>query len=180
MKRKLRTFDVSEHNIGAKDKPKPALGADLIIPVLAAGFTIYFLVTTSDVVWEARANGTVIGLTLLTLIAIQVVRIIALWREGAGTMSFGEFGRMTAGHQKRLTVLLILVVFVATIPWLGTTLGLLFSMFALMWVLGVRDIKTLVGVSFVTAAAVYLLFIAFLKTQLPAGPIEHLLQPLFG
>lgn len=37
------------------------LGADLIIPVLAAGFTLYYLISSSNLVWEARANGTVVG-----------------------------------------------------------------------------------------------------------------------
>jgi hypothetical protein len=171
---------VSDQKTSAGGEPKAALGADLIIPVLAAVFTIYFLVSSDDLVWEARANGTVIGVTLLALIAIQVFRDFALRAKGAGTFSLGEFGRMSEAHLQRLGILLILVVFVATIPWLGTTLGLLFSMIGTMWVLGVRDLRMLLGISVGTSAAVYLAFIAFLKTQLPAGPIERLLQPVFG
>jgi hypothetical protein len=171
---------VSEEQSGAEAISKAALGADLIIPALATAFTVYFLVTSADLVWEARANGTVIGVVLLALIAVQLFRIATLRAQGQGTLSLGEFGQLSALHWQRLAILLILSLFVATIPWVGTTLGLLLIMLTLMYVLGVRNWKTLLWVSSATAAAVYLAFIVFLKTQLPFGPIERLLQPLFG
>lgn len=73
---------------------------------------------------------------------------------------------------------MILSLFIATIPWLGTTLGLFLVMTASMWVLGVRNIRNLVTIAFVTSASVYILFIAILETRLPPGPVEKLLAPL--
>jgi len=46
---------------------KPALGAYFIIPLLACGLTLYFLVSTWNLVWEARSTGTFIGVILLLL-----------------------------------------------------------------------------------------------------------------
>ena len=97
---------MSEQKSGAEEGPKAALGADLIIPVLAAAFTVYFLVTSSDLVWEARANGTVIGIALLVLIAVQIFRIATLRAQGEGDLSFGEFGQMSDAHWQRLGILL--------------------------------------------------------------------------
>jgi hypothetical protein len=171
---------VTNRDPGALPESKTAVGADLIIPALAAAFTLYFLIDSANLVWEARANGTLIGVTVLAMILIQLFRIAVKLREGTATLSLGEFARMSSGHAKRIAVLAVLIVFIATVPWLGTTLGLLLTMAALMWILGVRDPKVLVGAAAATAGTVYLLFIAFLKTQLPVGLIEHLLQKLFG
>jgi Tripartite tricarboxylate transporter TctB family len=109
-----------------------------------------------------------------------VVRLFAAWRAGAGTFGFGEFATINADQAKRLALLFILIVFVAAIPWLGTTLGIFLVMLASMWVLGMRAVGSMLAIAFATAAAVYLLFIALLQTRLPTGPIERLLAPLFG
>lgn len=165
----------------APERGQPAaLGADLVIPAMAAAFTIYFLVDSADLVWEARANGTAIGAILLALIAVQLVRMLIAWRAGAGTFSLGEFASLDSNQAKRVALLLILVVFVATIPWLGTTLGIFLVMLAAMWTLGMRALSRMAVIAFSTAAVVYLLFIALLQTRLPTGPVERLLAPLFG
>ena len=58
---------MSEQDVDAAPTGR-ALGADLVIPALAAGLTIYFFVDSAELVWEARANGTVIGVALLAMI----------------------------------------------------------------------------------------------------------------
>jgi hypothetical protein len=161
------------------DERRPALGADLIIPVLAAAFTIYFLASSAGLVWEARANGTLIGICLLALILLQVVRVAAQVRAGRATLGFGSLLERSTAQYQRLGILLILIAFVVTIPWLGTTLGLFLVMIAAMWVLGVREWRTLIGIAFAVAASVYILFIALLASRLPTGPVERLLAPIF-
>jgi hypothetical protein len=159
---------------------RPALGADLVIPLLAAAFTIYFLVTSSSLVWEARANGTVIGVALLVLIAIQFARVGLRAREGRASLGLGELAERSPAQVQRLTLLLVLVVFVATVPWLGTTLGLFLVMIASMWTLGVRRARSLLGVALGVAATVYVVFIAILQSRLPTGPVEHFLTTASG
>lgn len=166
-----------EHKAGEE---RPALGTDLIIPVLGMAFAIYYLVTSARLVWEARANGTLIGIALLLLIAVQVGRTVVRLRAGEGRLSLGQLGRLQApGQVSRIALLFILIVFIAFIPWLGTTLGLFLVMLTSMAVLGVRSVGTLLGVSFASSAVVYLLFIALLQSRLPVGPVELLLNPLF-
>jgi hypothetical protein len=167
----------SSPDAGRKDR-RSALGADLVIPVLAVCFTIYYLTTSASLVWEARANGTVIGVILLVFCLIQFVRIGLRVKRSEGTLGLGDLGQWSESQGRRLSLLAILAVFVAAIPWLGTTLGLFLVMLATMWVLGVRKPRLLLGVSLGTAATMYILFIALLQTRLPAGPVEHLLNPL--
>jgi hypothetical protein len=159
---------------------KSALGADLVIPLLAAAFTIYFLVTSASLVWEARANGTVVGVALLIMVAIQLARVGLQVRKGRASLSLGELAGGSTAQIQRLMLLLVLVVFVATVPWLGTTLGLFLVMIASMWTLGVRRAPTLLGIAFAVSATVYVLFIAILQSRLPAGPVEHALSSIRG
>jgi hypothetical protein len=51
-------------------------------------------------------------------------------------------------------------------------------MLASMRILGVRDLRALLGISLAVAGSVYLLFIVLLQSRLPVGPIETLLGSL--
>ena len=107
-------------------------------------------------------------------------RIVIKLRNGTGRLGFGDFARWSPAQAQRLMLIATLIVFVAVIPWLGTTLGLFAVMLATMWILGVRAPATLLGVAFGVSATVYLVFIVVLGARFPAGPIEHGLAPLFG
>ena len=150
-------------------KPKAPLGADLAIPALALGFAVYFFVSIADLPWEAKANGVLIGAILVVLIAVQLAR-------GEGDLSAAPLWRPADVTRKRLGMAGVTAAFIATLPWLGLTLGLLLGMFAALWVMGVRRRWTLVGLPLVIAAAAYLLFIVVLQSDFPHGPIEKLLS----
>jgi hypothetical protein len=159
---------------------RSALGADLIIPALAAAFTIYFLVTTAQFDWEAKANGVVIGTALLVLVAGQVVRTFVNVARGRSHLSFGELGEISPEQGRRLALIAVLCAFVATIDLLGTSLGLFLSMVASMWILGVRNIRRLLAVALITITTVYLLFFAFLESRLPEGIVENAINAVTG
>ena len=154
---------------------KKALGADLVIPALALGFAAYFFVSIADLAWEAKANGIVIGGILVALIVIQLVRTgIAVARRRAD-LGFDTLWEPREALGKRVGMLVITIVFVATLKWLGVTLGLLLALFAALWIMGARG-KLLAIVPLVVAAAVYLLFVYLLQSDIPHGPIERLLS----
>jgi hypothetical protein len=159
---------------------RSAAGADLVIPLLAAAFTIYFLADTWSLTWEAKANGVVIGTLLLLLIAVQLVRIGLDVAAGRASLGLGALAERSPAQVQRLVLIAILSMWVATIAWTGTTLSLVLVMAASMWVLGVRDWKMLAAASIGTAAAVYVVFILLLESRLPRGVIENGISALFG
>jgi hypothetical protein len=163
-----------------EEEQRPALGADLVIPAMAAAFTIYFLVSTNHFVWEAKANGVVIGVTLLVLLVMQVVRIFLNVRAGRGTLSLGELVAPTRAQGQRLALIVILAFFVGSISWLGTTLALYLAMTASMIALGVRKPLELFLVPFLTSLFVYLVFVALLPTRMPEGVVENLVSAIVG
>ena len=155
-----------------------ALGADLVIPLLALAFAIYFLVDVRELGWEAKANGVGIGTVLVVLIAVQLVRIVLKLRRGEGVLSFEPLLAPREALGKRVALVAVTIAFIATLKWLGLTLGLFLGMLAALWLMGVRKPKQLVGISFVVAAAAYGLFIAALESNFPHGPVENLIASL--
>ena len=155
---------------------KTPLGADLIIPALALAFAGYFFVSIADLAWEAKANGVVIGAVLIALIAVQGIRIGVRIRRGEADLNTDPLWQPANALPKRLGVVLTTVAFIATLDWLGVTLGLLLGLFAALWIMGVRNWRALTLVPLIVAAAVYLLFLVLLQSDSPHGPIEKLLS----
>lgn len=166
---------------GRADAPaRPALGADLVIPLLAVASAVYFLADTRGLVWEARANGTVIGVVLLALSGAQLARIAMRVWGGRASLGLGSLAEWSPIQAQRLGLFSSMVLFIVAIPYLGTTLSLFLVMIATMRILGVRDWRMLLGISLTVAATVFLLFMALLQSRLPVGAVDNLLLPLVG
>jgi|1186.fasta_scaffold212081_2 hypothetical protein len=153
----------------------PALGAYFIIPALACALTVYFFVSTRDLIWEARSTGTFIGVILLVLCITQFVRLGLKVSRGEATLGLGELAENTYYNRLRLALLILTIAFIALLPVIGTTLGLFLVLIAMIRLMGVRSWRVLVTVAFITAAAVHGLLIYLLGSQLPQG----FLKPFF-
>ena len=165
------------------NRPSPGkapLGADLVIPALALGFAIYFFFSIADLAWEAKANGVLIGVVLVALIAVQLVRLGTRLARGEGDLRADPLWLPRDALGKRIGMVALTAVFIAALEWLGLTLALLLAMPAALRIMGVRKLSTLLWVSSSVAAAAYLLFIATLDSAFPHGPIERLLATLFA
>ena len=157
-------------------EPPKAYGADLVIPVLAAAFTIYFLYTIAGLEWEAKANGIFVGVALLALVAVQVVRSVIGIARGRGRLTFGPLLEPREALPRRLGMMAITIAFVVTVPWLGLGLGLFIALAAGFAVMGVRPWRRVLLTSFIVAAISTVLFNAVLDTGLPKGPVEKLVE----
>ena len=158
--------------------PVVAVGADLIIPLLSLAFAAYFYLSIRELAWEAKANGLIIGSILVVLVAVQLVRIARKVRRGEGSLSIEPLLAPRDVLGKRTALVAVTIAFIATIKWLGLTLGLFLGMLAALRLMGVRRPRQLLGISFVVAAAAYALFIAALESNFPHGPVEKLIASL--
>jgi hypothetical protein len=156
-------------------REKTARGADLVIPALALGFAIYFFFSIAELGWEAKANGVLIGTLLVFLILIQITRIMLQVRRGKASLGMEQLWLPREALAKRLGMVLITVLFIATLKWLGLTLGLYVSLLAALYIMGVRNRVALICIPLGIAASAYLLFILLLQSDFPHGPIERLL-----
>jgi hypothetical protein len=163
---------------GGDDRDAPeqdALAADLIIPALGSGLAIYFLASTTELAWEARATGSVIAWSLLALCALFLLRSLSRLAVGKGRMTFGDLFSGTLFNRQRVALILLCLAFVATIRWVGTTLGIFLLLLATMYVMGVREPRRLFTIASLSAATVYLLFIFLLNSRMPRGYLEQVL-----
>ena len=161
-------------------KPRAPLGADLVIPAMALAFGVYFFFSITDLAWEAKANGMVIGAVLLVLVLIQLVRIGLRIYRGEADLRMNSIMEPVEALPKRIGLVVITIAFIATMQWLGVTLGMVVALFASLWILGVRSRRALILVPLGVGAAVYLLFVAALQSDIPHGPVELLLAKLFS
>ena len=159
---------------------RKALGADLVIPVLALAFTLYFLESVSALQWEAKANGLIIGALLLGLLAIQLVRVGVDFVRGRGTFSFAPLLTPADAFRKRVAMMAITIAFVATLPWAGLGLGLFVALAASFTVMGVRPMRRILLVSLAITVVCWLAFVVALDIGLPAGPVEKLVAHFTG
>jgi len=161
------------------DNSKDAALADLVIPALAVAFTLYFFDSIWDLAWEARATGIVVGTALLALIVALVVRVVRRLAAGRATLSFGHLiGPWPHGRQ-RIGIVVLCALFIALLPWLGLTLGLFVLTSALMFLLGAGSWRAIVVASGAVSVSAYLLFVVFLNTRMPHGPVEKLIATLY-
>ena len=167
--------------MSSSDSPghKAPLGADLVIPGLALCFAVYFYFSIADLAWEAKANGMLIGAVLVVLIGIQLARIGVKVAKGDGNLSFERVLSPRDALPKRVGLVLLTVAFIIVLPWLGLTLSLLLAMVAALYLMGVRKRSQLVWTSVGVAASAYLMFVAFLGSDIPHGPVENLIAYFF-
>ena len=158
---------------------KVPLGADLVIPGLALCFAVYFYFSIADLAWEAKANGMLIGAVLVVLIGVQLARIGVKVAQGEGNLSFERLLAPRDALPKRVGLVLLTVAFIVALPWLGLTLALVLAMVAALYLMGVRRRSHLVWPSLGVAACAYLMFVAFLGSDIPHGPVEKLIAYLF-
>jgi hypothetical protein len=164
----------------SEPRGRAAVGADFIIPALASGLAVYYLASTVDLVWEARATGTVIGLVLLALCIAQCARLGLRIASGRGSFSLGDLLRNDEFNRQRLGLAAMVTLYVVTISWVGATIGLFFLLIGCMRLLGVRSVRALVGVAFLSAAIVHLALITLLGSKLPRGVILDLIAAMAG
>ncbi|MEA2986505.1 MAG: hypothetical protein QOD94_2759 [Alphaproteobacteria bacterium] len=153
---------------------KPALGAYFIVPLLACGLTLYFLISTWNLIWEARSTGTFIGVILLGLCIAQFVRLGLKVARGEASLGLGDLVEDTLYNRQRLALLVLTGVFIAALPLTGTTVGLFLVIIAMTRLMGVRDWRVLVALAFLAAATVHLLLIYALGSKLPQGLFKSL------
>jgi len=149
-----------------------------VIPLLALGFAAYFFFSITDLAWEAKANGVLIGGVLVLLIAIQAVRAAIEIAKGRANLSLAPLLEPREALGKRIGLVLVTVAFIVAMPWLGLTLALFLGLAAGLYLMGVRKRSPLIWVPLAVAVSAYLLFIAALNSDFPHGPVEHALAAL--
>jgi hypothetical protein len=158
---------------------KKAKGDELVFPLMALAFAVYYLYTLIGLSWEAQINGILVGSVLIFLIAVFLLKTVLDRRRGKISFKFKTFVFKSGSQMTRVWFLLLAVVYVIVIPWTGFTLTTFGYLVAAMLLLGVRSLPRLFTISLAISISGHLFFITLLKTRLPSGPVERLVEWLF-
>lgn len=160
--------------------PKRQIGGELIIPVLALGFTAYYFSTILDSPWTAQVNAFLVGSILVALVLAFFVIVIRELRRGRATLAASDLVEPRNLMPRRAGFIGLTLAYLVVLNWLGFTLTTFLFLASSMLLLGGGKRPVLcLSLSAVMAGIGYAAFIALFETRLPKGPIEHMLAAVF-
>ena len=160
-------------------EPRP-IGAQLIIPIAAIAFTLYYFTTILDTPWTAQVSAFFVGTILLVLSVTFVGKQVYESRRGRVTLGFGDLVSHADVTSGRAAIFALTLVYIYVIQWGGFTITTFFYLFICIAILNrARRLGLAALVSFVMVIVGYLLFIVAFNTRFPHGPFEILMQKVF-
>lgn len=168
-----------EEKSESKQKQVKTRGDELVFPIMALVFAIYYFYTIMDLSWEAQINGLLIGSILILLVFLFLIKTGLEVLRGNASLQFSDL--FTFGHTQMVRVGLfsLAVAYVLVIPWAGYTLTTFMFLIMAMFVLGVRSPIKLFIIALVLSLTGYYFFISLLDTRFSPGPFENLINWLF-
>ncbi len=170
---------MTDHN-EAKKPERKSIGGELILPIGAFIFTLYYFYTIIDVPRIAQVSAFFVGTILIFLLMILAVRIGKEVKAGTADLRLGRLVEPRSFIPTRLALLGLTLGFIFFIEWLGfTIIVFLFLVLAMLLLSKGRNKGMIFSVAAVLAIGGYLLFIVAFSTRFPAGPFEQLMEKLF-
>ena len=166
-------------NDKSKQPPPKNILPDLIIPILAFAFAIYYLTTITEVPWISQASAVTVSCLLGVAILAFVIRTIYRVRKGEEQITFSHLFTNHTIQIKRVALLALTIAYVFLIEPFGftlTTFGFIF--------LGIILLSSLANwlnaakIALACATVGYVVFIYFFQTRFPKGVVEMYLDGL--
>ena len=163
-----------------ESEPKRQMGGELIIPVLALGFTAYYFSTILDSPWTAQVNAFLVGSALVVLVLAFFAVCVRELRGGRADLGISNLIEPRHLAPKRAGFIGLTLAYLVALGWLGFTLTtFLFLAGSMLLLGGGRRPALCLALSALMAGIGYAAFIALFETRLPKGPIEHMLAAVF-
>jgi hypothetical protein len=170
---------MADHSPSRDAGPQP-IGGQLIIPIAAIVFTLYYFWTILDAPWTAQVSAFFVGSVLLLLCIAFLVKQAFAVRHGRATLGLGELVSRADIRSGRLAIFVLTILYIYVIEWTGfaiTTFVFLFLSIAILT--RGRRLGRAALVSFLMVIAGYLLFVVAFNVRIPHGPFEVLMQKVF-
>lgn len=156
-----------------KTEKRRQLGGELVIPVMAVVFTLYFFSTIWNSPWTAQVSAFLVGGVLLLACAIFFVRCAVWMSRGEASLGFSNLVNRTDIATGRVGLLLATIGFCLLIEPLGFTLTTFLFMLVSMTVLGKgKRMGLILVLSSAIALVGWAVFILAFDTRFPRGWFE--------
>jgi hypothetical protein len=163
-----------------KQPEKRHIGGELVIPVAALLFTIYYFSTIIDVPWTAQVSAFFVGSVLIFCILVLFIRSFLMVRRGEADLGLDTLLTPRNFIPKRLMLLALTIGYIFFIQWGGFTLTSFIFLASAMMVLNDGKRKAFIlGLAALLALGGWLLFVVAFETRFPEGPFEHMMKGLF-
>lgn len=164
---------------GSVTKEKKQIGGELVIPVAALIFTLYYFSTIYDSPWTAQVSAFFIGAILLVLIAVFLVKSVIAWKTGEVGLGMDTLISPRSFIAKRLVLFALTLGFIVVVQFGGFTItAFVFLALAMLLLSDGRRWRLILFLSASLAIGGYLLFILAFDTRFPEGPFEQFMEPL--
>jgi hypothetical protein len=162
-------------------KPPRQIGGELVIPIVAVGFTLYFFSTIWSSPWTAQVSAFLVGGILLLVCAVFFVRC-AIWLScGEGTLGFSNLFTPDDIRSGRIGLLITTIAYVMFIDTLGFTLmTFLFLAVSMLILARGRNAGFITMISAVMALTGWAVFIWAFDTRFPRGWFESTMQAVIN
>jgi hypothetical protein len=156
---------------------RKSIGGDLVVPLAALGFTLYYFSTIIDSPWTAQVAAFFVGTILIALILLFLVKSAIAIARGQADLRIGVLTAPTGLLPTRLALLAITTAYLVLIEWGGFTLTTFAFLLAAMLLLNrARRAGFILGLSLAVSLAGFLIFILAFDTRFPRGPFEDFVQ----
>ena len=156
-----------------KSEARRQLGGEMVIPVMAVAFTLYYFSTIWNSPWTAQVSAFLVGGILLLVCGIFLLRCVIWFARGEGTLGFSNLINMDDIRTGRIGLIAATVGFCVFIERLGFTLSTFLFLLVSMTVLAKgRRFGLIVLISALIALIGWAVFILAFDTRFPRGWFE--------
>jgi len=168
------SFNSQETPMNPENKSRRRqLGGELVIPVMAIAFTMYYFSTIWNSPWTAQVSAFFVGSILIVVSALFIVRCVIWLRKGEASLGMGNLFSMDDWYSGRIGLLASTLGFVMFIEQLGFTLTTLLFMWLSMAILGKgKHLPLITLVAALVALIGWAVFIWAFDTRFPRGWFE--------
>ena len=163
------------------NKMQRQLGGELVIPVLAVVFTLYFFSSIWNSPWTAQVSAFAVGGILLLVCGIFIIRCGIWLRRGEASLGFSNLFSREDLHTGRIGVLVTTIGFCFLIEMLGFTFTtfLFLSISMIILAKGKRPVF-IAMVSAIMALGGWAVFIWAFDTRFPRGWFETTMKAVLA
>ncbi|ESR23023.1 tripartite tricarboxylate transporter TctB family protein [Lutibaculum baratangense] len=152
---------------------RPGLIPELIIPIGAIAFGIYYLSTVWSLPFQARVVGIYVSGAIAILSLIIFVRLAREFASGRKSLGFRGFFTDPTAEVRRWGVLVMTVLFIALMPLLGFTVSLfLFVLGTVLMIAGMERLKHALIIASATTVIAFAIFILLVKVRFPLSIVD--------
>ena len=163
------------------NKMQRQLGGELVIPVLAVVFTLYFFSSIWNSPWTAQVSAFAVGGILLLVCGIFIIRCGIWLRRGEASLGFSNLFSREDLHTGRIGLQVTTIGFCVLIEQLGFTLTtfLFLSISMIILAKGKRPVF-IAMVSAIMALGGWAVFIWAFDTRFPRGWFETTMKAVLA